>query len=294
MTSYRGFVGFSLLVVLVLGLSACAVRRGTVHEVKEGQTVSTIARVYGVDVDDVLRVNDIRDPKAIRPGTQLVIPGASRTREVPRLYEAEAREGSSNDTSGTAQDPVRRVSRSSPNTDRGANPSPGSNTASRSGTTTDADRSRESTRSRDGSVASGTESRSLPVESSSFQPRWPCTGTVISRFEPDGPRAQHGILVEARQGDLVRAAETGNVKLAGEWDQLPELGKIVIMFHTNHLTTVYAHLKSIRVSEGDRVKQGEPLGEAGQTGEVRRPACYFEIRYRLEPRDPMLFLEEPA
>lgn len=289
--SYRECVRYGLLFILVLGLGACAVRRGTVHEVKKGQTVWTIARVYGVDAEDVLRVNDIRDPRAVRPGTRLVIPGASHPREVPRLYETG---GASEGSSDTTNDGARRVSRSSADVGRRGS-SPGSNAPVRSGKTrVDTSPSGDPARSPKSPASSGTEARTPPVKLSSFQPRWPCKGSVVSRFKPEGPQTRHGILIEAREGDLVRAAETGNVKLAGEWDQLPELGKIVIMFHTNNVTTVYAHLKSIRVTEGDRVQQGEPLGEAGQTGEVRRPACYFEIRHRLKPRDPLLFLAEPA
>lgn len=47
------------------------------HVVKSGETLGAIAHKYGVKVGDVATANNITDPKKIRPGMELTIPGAS-------------------------------------------------------------------------------------------------------------------------------------------------------------------------------------------------------------------------
>lgn len=267
MTAFRWYVCRLLLVAAVgIGVTACAVGRGTTHEVKRGQTLWQIARTYEVDLDALIRVNDIHDVRRVRPGTRLVIPGVRRQRDVPRHRRAAAGESSSSVTTNA----------SSPGSSSGDGSASGSPAESASGAETTPG-------------SSGSSDREP-----TFTPRWPCRGTVISGFQKNGGPAHRGVLIRAERDEDVVAAEEGNVKLAGEWDRLPELGKIVIIFHTDDLTTVYAHLGSIRVSEGERVERGEPLGTVGASGRVDRPVCYFETRYKLEPRDPLIFLEEPS
>lgn len=269
MTPFRRFSGRLLLAAVVgIGLAACAVGRGTTHEVKPGQTLWQIARTYDVELDALIRVNDIRDVRRVRPGTRLVVPGVQRQREVPRLRRDDSGGGSNRSTT---------------------TPSPPGNSSGGTGT---------SGSSAEAGSTGGTDpdpgSTGSSERSPAFNPRWPCQGKVISGFKKEGGPAHRGVLIRPETDEDIVAAERGNVKLAGEWDRLPELGKIVIIFHTDDLTTVYAHLGSIRVSEGDRVERGEPLGSVGTTGRVDRRACYFEIRYKLEPRDPLIFLEEPS
>jgi LysM repeat protein len=47
------------------------------HEVKPGETVGAIARKYHVKTQDLLVANNIADPRKIRPGQNLVIPGGA-------------------------------------------------------------------------------------------------------------------------------------------------------------------------------------------------------------------------
>lgn len=56
---------------------------GVWHEVAAGQTLWRIARVYGVDMDELARANGIADPTALAVGQRLLVPGATATRLVP-------------------------------------------------------------------------------------------------------------------------------------------------------------------------------------------------------------------
>lgn len=56
---------------------------GVFHRVMAGQTLWRIAKVYGVDLDEILRVNGIDDPERIDVGQRVFVPGAGRMLDVP-------------------------------------------------------------------------------------------------------------------------------------------------------------------------------------------------------------------
>jgi LysM repeat protein len=63
------------------------------HVVKAGETLGSIARHYGVRMGDVATANNIADPKRIRPGQELIIPGksaASKSGRSPKSQPATA------------------------------------------------------------------------------------------------------------------------------------------------------------------------------------------------------------
>jgi len=127
-----------------------------------------------------------------------------------------------------------------------------------------------------------------------FEPVWPVDGRLISRFKPGGDPTENGILIEAPPGTAVKAAASGEVKMAGLWESYPEFGKIIIIAHEGEFVTVYAHLDETKVTRGDTVEGGEQIGVVGSTGVAEGDVTYFELRYQLEPRDPLLFLGEPG
>ena len=53
-------------------------RTGVYHTVKRHQTLWRICKTYEVDMDQVARINRIRDPSRIREGQKIFIPGAKK------------------------------------------------------------------------------------------------------------------------------------------------------------------------------------------------------------------------
>ena len=54
----------------------------TIHIVQRGETLSEIAKQYGVSLDALIATNDIADPHLIKIGQELIIPGpASATHQ---------------------------------------------------------------------------------------------------------------------------------------------------------------------------------------------------------------------
>lgn len=267
-----------LVLLIALLLSACAVRRGVIHKVKEGQTLWRISRVYNVKINTLLEVNDIDDPRTVRPGTEIVIPGAEGRETVPSTPSRVAQ--NSDDRNNTKS----RSSSDEVNNERSTRIPPDSSLPEQESTNETkggSDRDQESPNDKE---------KSDP--SNYFDPVWPCEGQLASRFDKNGGPTQRGIRIHSEQGGLVKAAEEGNIKLAGSWEKMPQLGKIVIVFHSHDFTTVYAHLDDVRISEGESVSRGDIIGEVGRSGDVDRAMCYFEVRYNLEPRDPLIFLGE--
>jgi len=58
---------------------------GATHVVKKGETIYRIARTYGVEPRDLMEVNDLTDPRFLRPGMEIFVPGALRPLDVPPL-----------------------------------------------------------------------------------------------------------------------------------------------------------------------------------------------------------------
>jgi hypothetical protein len=74
----------------------------------------------------------------------------------------------------------------------------------------------------------------------------------------------------------VRAACRGTVSFAGS---AGTSGRTVSV-ECGGYTASYLHLSSIAVERGDRLRRGEPIGEAGTTGRprLREPHLYFGVR----------------
>lgn len=52
------------------------------HRVEKGQTLYRIARTYGLSVDDLMHANDISDPRELKVGEVLVVPGSRVQKKV--------------------------------------------------------------------------------------------------------------------------------------------------------------------------------------------------------------------
>lgn len=94
---------------------------------------------------------------------------------------------------------------------------------------------------------------------------------------------RNGAEFAAAIGDSVRAVARGRVRFAG-WFR--GYGRIVILDHGDQYFTVSGHLDEIFVQVGDVVEALDTLGSAGETGSLRGPSLYFEIRQGGRSLDP--------
>jgi murein DD-endopeptidase MepM/ murein hydrolase activator NlpD len=57
-------------------------QKGIYHKIEKGQTLWRIAKTYGVSVEELIRVNRIKDVTKIKIGQQIFIPGATKRLKV--------------------------------------------------------------------------------------------------------------------------------------------------------------------------------------------------------------------
>jgi murein DD-endopeptidase MepM/ murein hydrolase activator NlpD len=115
---------------------------------------------------------------------------------------------------------------------------------------------------------------------------WPTRGPITSYFGPSHPL---GIDIAPPWGSAVTAARAGTVSFAGG-NPCCSYGLHVIIDHGNGWETMYAHLSSINVVRGQRVKRGDLLGAVGATGYATGPHLHFEVDRNGSPLDPLSFL----
>jgi lipoprotein NlpD len=118
---------------------------------------------------------------------------------------------------------------------------------------------------------------------------WPVEGVVVSLFGTREGQRHDGIDIGAPQGTAIWAAADGEVVFAGEQ---PGYGLLVIVQHADDLVTVYAHNVANLVAKGDKVKQGDPIAQVGQTGGTASPAVHFEVRVARAPTNPLARLPD--
>ena len=123
---------------------------------------------------------------------------------------------------------------------------------------------------------------------------WPLRGPISSPFGQRihpifKTRAFHsGIDIAAPSGTLVRAAAAGEVLFDG-W--LRGYGQVVILDHGRSYSTVYAHLSSSSVREGQVVGAGSVIGRVGRTGTATGYHLHFEVRVGSAVKNPLDYLK---
>lgn len=233
----------------------------SIYTVHKGDTLSGIAKMYGVSVNTVVWANDELKGGKLREGQQLVIlpiTGVRHTvgkgdtlQSIAKKYKADVDEIESfNDLSNglSAGDviviPDGEVSASVPRRSGAASPVRGAGGPSVAG-----------------------------------YYAWPVDGGVVTQ----GLHGFNGIDIGSRGGTSIFASAAGAVIVArsGGWNG--GYGSYVVIQHGNGTQTLYAHLSRVSVSPGQHVAQGETIGVMGATGKATGVHLHFEVRGAANP-----------
>lgn len=234
---------------------------GGLYTVAAGDTLSAISRRTGASVAAIKQVNSM-STDTVRIGQKLIIPGLSAEKSTV----ASAKPLDPVKTSTVESAPAKKVAEYTPPT--------------------------QSTKPDNGSIRKieTTETAKAPDSTGVKTMRWPVQGRVISAFGSNsGGRANDGIDISVPNGTPVKAAENGVVIYAA--DGLKELGKTILVRHSDGVVTVYGHVADIDVKHGQQVKRGQQIASSGMSGAAKQPQLHFEVRKNSAPVNPMTYLQ---
>ena len=121
----------------------------------------------------------------------------------------------------------------------------------------------------------------------------PVSGPILTDYgtgtDPiyNNPIFNKGIEIQADEGVDFISVATGQVIYA---DYFEGYGNLIIIDHGDSYYTIYAHARDVLVSVGDTVSSGEVIGTVGDTGSLKGPNLYFEIRHHGNTSDPESWL----
>lgn len=222
----------------------------TVYEVRKGDTVSAIAESFDVTVDTILSANSIQSARALRPGQLLKIPCMSGI-----IYSAKAGD--------TAESIAKKYEISE-------------------------DRLIEVNYLLSADLGGGKPiflpDAKLPTavlrEISGDLFYWPVRGVITSWFswrrDPfSGRKTFHnGLDIGVPTGTRIGAGMEGSVEETG---YSPIMGKYVMMRHPGGWKSLYAHMSSISVQQGQYIARGGKIGLSGNTGYSTGPHVHFSV-----------------
>ncbi|MEC9347798.1 MAG: LysM peptidoglycan-binding domain-containing M23 family metallopeptidase [Pseudomonadota bacterium] len=233
------------------------------HRVQPGESLSSVAELYDVGRDEIVRLNDMVEPWRLHPNQILKIPGGRRDGGI---------------VTAIARAPAGSVPPLPPPRPRdsaiAAAPEPSAPAA---------------TTARPAEPAPHPATTARPASARPGGPVWPVRGRVLSAFgaKPGGLH-NDGINIAAPVGTPVRVMERGRVVYAG--NELKGFGNLVLVRHPDGRTSAYAHLGSIDVERDAELQRGDVLGTVGTSGGVSPPQLHFQVRERRKAVDPARLL----
>lgn len=115
---------------------------------------------------------------------------------------------------------------------------------------------------------------------------WPTSGSITQYFA----WYHRGVDIANRVAPGIAASDGGTVVVAG-WPDNYGYGNRVVVDHGNGYRSLYAHLSNIYVSVGQTVSRGQVIGQMGTTGRSTGIHLHLEIYYKGVPVNPLAILK---
>jgi len=234
-------------------------RNPDTHQVRQGDTLFSVAFLYGYTVEELATWNRLRAPHTIYKGQRL------RLKPRPKS------------TAGTTGSKVSKPYRPAP---KSSQPKTRYSTKVKTKPPSQVPRSAASTTRTSSSRQSAAPS-SKPVNWA-----WPASGRVIRSYNSKSA-GKKGVDIAGKAGESVRAAAAGKVVYSGSG--LSGYGRLIIVKHNKDFLSAYAHNRKLIAREGQWVEKGELIAQMGSSG-TDRTQLHFEIRKQGRPVDPLRYL----
>lgn len=250
------------------------------HVVQEGETLSSIAERYGLDVTTILWENDLDEDDSIKPGQELrILPVDGVRHKVAKgetIYSIAKKYGLDESQAQVIVDyPFNEFSN-----DETFELAIGQQVVVPQGVVKAAPTQPTRTQPR---VAFTPDAGAVSA-TGSFS--WPAQGRITQGYS-----FYHRALdIANRSGGNILAADSGVVTVAG-WIDNSGYGRRVMIDHGNGFVTLYAHLSAAQVQVGQRVNRGDVIGQMGSTGRSTGTHLHFEIRQGSVLANPFSYLQ---
>ncbi|ACA87059.1 peptidase M23B [Shewanella woodyi ATCC 51908] len=127
---------------------------------------------------------------------------------------------------------------------------------------------------------------------------WPLTGRISGVYgsqrvyngKPGNPH--YGVDVAAKTGTVVVAPADGIISLSVA--DMFYSGGTVILDHGYGVSSSFLHLSKLYVTEGEAIKQGQPIAEVGATGRVTGPHLDWRVNWYQMRLDPVTIVPSMA
>lgn len=234
----------------------------SLYVVRQGDSLSQVAKMFGVSVNTIVWANDIKKG-LIREGDELVIlpiTGVSHTvtkgdtiRSIATKYKADM--GDILSYNSLKSDAVLAVGSTIMIPD-GEVIAPVVNSTS---------------------VTSPLRSAGGPLYKDYF------TRPLVGGSKSQGLHGNNAVDFGAPTGTQILAAADGVVIIARSSGYNGGYGSYIVISHPNGTQTLYAHASRVTVSQGDTVSKGQAIGTVGSTGKSTGPHLHFEVRGATNP-----------
>ncbi|MBI4118013.1 MAG: M23 family metallopeptidase [Parcubacteria group bacterium] len=233
----------------------------SIYVVHEGDSLSGIAKMFGVSINTIIWANNIGYGGLIRPGQTLVILPVSGVRYI--VKEGDTISSIAKKYKGSVEE-IKQFN----NIADAAELKVGDTVVIP-----------------DGEIGTPTYVASAPSRA------YGTNGPEYSGYyirPVDGRKTQglhgfNGVDLGAPYGTPVVAAAHGRVLIARVAGWNGGYGTYAVLLHGNGTQTLYAHLGALTVSAGSEVVQGQIIGYVGSTGRSTGPHLHFEIRGAQNP-----------
>ena len=234
------------------------------YQVKNRDTVESIAARAGISVDTLVQINQLPSASSVDAGQHLIVPPIDGTmiRVDPDQHLDVLAQTFRVDVSA-----LRAVNGLAPDATLPSQlfiPAMRTEDVARAAATSD---------------AAGASPNSAVGREHLIRFAWPARGIITQYFWELHP----GIDIANDAGTPEVAADAGQVVFAGWGDY----GIYVEIDHGNGFHTVYGHMSRVDVSTGQAVTKGQVIGLMGATGRATGPHLHFEIRYQGVPQNPL-------
>ncbi|PIR54161.1 hypothetical protein COU75_02235 [Candidatus Peregrinibacteria bacterium CG10_big_fil_rev_8_21_14_0_10_42_8] len=280
-----------------------AYAKGTIHIVKEGDSLERLSRWYPISVETIQWANNLQKGQAIKPGDELLIlpvdgvlhtvsrgQTLSRIAQIYDIPQADIMKQNELQNEFIIAGKQLIIPGAKPIIQKTVEVATVDNKPTTPEKTTDTTKPNAKEPTRPVEVLKEPDAAFTPTPTAGVLQK-PCASDC---FYTQQFHSKHfAVDMQDRGGGPIYAAEEGTVIRADTgWNG--GYGNVIEIDHGNGLVTLYGHNKELYVKKGDTVARGQTISWMGNTGLVYGVTgihVHFEVRLNGVKKNPVLYLE---